>query len=108
MRMHAKSEIIIIIIIVTIIIVIIILLLLLYYYYDYYYYIIIIITTKYYRIDRRIYLNLSKSTRSAAGLKVFEDCCQWISIYCTEVHLSSFQQSACWVLRVSVIHRTLT
>ena len=32
-----------------------------------------------------------------------------ISIYCTEVHWSSCQQSACWVFSCfSVIHRTLT
>ena len=53
--------------------------------------------------------NLSKSTQSAAGLNAlkpaanrrYTSCANHyptISIYYTEVHLSSCQQSACWVV----------
>ena len=97
--------IIIIIIIITTIITIIII------YYHYYY--------CYYYIDRRIYINLSKSTQSAAVLKPFEACCQWallnvkimtllftFSVYKYICHLvSKVHDRTC---RVSVIHRTLT
>ena len=69
--------------------------------------------------DRRIDLNLSKSTQSAAGVEGFEACCQWALLNVkistllfpftvqkyiyhpvSKVHAES--------VRVSIIHRTLT